>query len=114
MSFADALQRHQRWISNNLPGIDTQPGIALLIWLLKYEGHGEPIGRLYRESRSSEPTMRACVKAFTDHGLAVIEVDGNDSRLRLIRGTKKLQRQAEELRRRLGELSLQTRPLSDG
>jgi hypothetical protein len=61
MAFPEELERHLSWQQNNLPTTDNQQGLALLIWLLKYEGHMRPIGQLYKESCSSEPTMRECV-----------------------------------------------------
>lgn len=85
--------------------IDTHQGLALLIWLLKNGGEGRPIGQLYLESRSSEPTMRDSVKAFVSEGLAVIEANGNDARQRLLCGTAKLEQKVQEYRGRLRRLT---------
>lgn len=104
--FWKALEEHGRWQRTNLPGIDTRQGSALLVWLLRNDGQARPIGQLYREtSRSSEPTMRDCVKAFVEHGLARIEKDPRDSRIRLLRGTAKLRQVVQEYRRRIGQLA---------
>lgn len=104
--FWKALEDHGRWQRANLPGIDTRQGSALLVWLLRNDGRPRPIGQLYRESsRSSEPTMRDCVKAFVEHGLALIERDPGDSRIRLLRGTAKLRQVVQEYRQRIGQLA---------
>jgi len=110
MRFAEALQAHQRWIRCNLPGIDTPPGMALLIWLLQNEGRARPVGRLYKEVRSSEPTMRACVKAFADKGLIIVCLDRRDGRRRLILATPKLRERVADFRHRLGSLSQASLP----
>lgn len=104
MAFWEALQRHQRWQRENLPGIDTSQGMALLIWLLKNGGRAHPIGELYKESRSSEPTMREAVKLFVEVGLAALEFDGRDSRRRLLGGTPKLEQTVRNYREQLALL----------
>ena len=104
MAFWEKLQTHQLWQRENLPTIDTKQGMALLIWLLKNEGRPVPIGRLYKESRSSEPTMRECVKAFVALDLARIETTANDTRYRLLYATPKLQQTIQEYRMRLFRL----------
>lgn len=100
----EELERIGRWQRENLPTIDTRPGMALLIWLLKNERQPRPIGELYKSSRNSEPTMRACVKAFVSLGLASAEAQRNDTRRRLLCGTDKLERTVDEYKRRLAEL----------
>jgi hypothetical protein len=106
--FWEALEGHLRWQRRNLPTVDSRHGMALLIWLLKSEGRPRPIGQLYKDSRSSEPTMRACVKAFVEQGLAVIEQDPDDTRHRLLRGTPKLQQTVHQYRERLMLLAIES------
>jgi DNA-binding MarR family transcriptional regulator len=102
--FWEALELLQLWERQNLPGIDSRQGMALLLWLLKNDGRARRIGDLYKTVRISEPTMREVVKAFADHGLAVIEPDSKDPRYRLIRGTDKLKQKVEEYRMWLVQL----------
>lgn len=111
--FADILQRYQAWIERNIPGVDRSPGMILLIWLLKNEGQGQPIGQLYKDTPSSEPTMRACVKAFIENELAEIDTNTSDTRQRLIRGTPKLFMKADEFRRHLSEFANVPAPAAD-
>jgi DNA-binding transcriptional ArsR family regulator len=72
--------------------------MALFLWLLKNDGQGVSVGQLYKAIGISGPTMRKVIDAFVDAGLATIELDGTDSRLRLIRGTAKLERKLHEYR----------------
>jgi hypothetical protein len=96
-----ALQRHHLWQQENLPGIDTPQGMALLIWLLKNEYQARPIRQLYEESASAGPLMREPVRSFVEHNLAVLERNAGESRHRLFRGTGKLKQIVQEYRDRL-------------
>jgi DNA-binding IclR family transcriptional regulator len=93
-AFVKALEHHQRWQRDNLPGVDTRQGMLLLIWLLKQNGQARPIGELYKAASMSGATMRDVVKLFTANGL--LELDGDDSRRCLLRGTPKLRKVVEE------------------
>jgi DNA-binding MarR family transcriptional regulator len=91
-----ALHQLQRWQKEYLPGIDTAQGMSLLIWLLRYDGSPQPIGKLYQECRSSEPSMRAVTSLFVEKGLATLAFDASDQRRRMLYATPKLRRVVEE------------------
>jgi hypothetical protein len=44
--FWEALELLQLWGQQNLPGIDSWQGMALLLWRLKNDGRARPIGNL--------------------------------------------------------------------
>jgi DNA-binding MarR family transcriptional regulator len=111
--FAGSLSRAADWRRENMPEIETPQGYLLLVWLLKHMRERRPLGRLYKSSQFSEPTMRKAIKAFTARGLAIVEFDENDSRCRFIRGTPKLTALAEEYSRLLVELASWTYADSD-
>lgn len=103
--FWKALERCNLWQREQLPGIGTRQGVALLIWLLKNEGQARPIGELYKSAKASEPTMREAVRLFIERGLAAIDY-GSDSRQRLIYGTSKLDQVVAEYRMQLARLAV--------
>jgi DNA-binding MarR family transcriptional regulator len=92
------MERLHQWEERNLPGQSARQAMALSMWLLKSKHQARPISHLYLDLRFSEPTLRRVVRAFVDHGLASIEPDPGDSRVRLIRGTDKLKQLLEEYR----------------
>ena len=104
--FWKALDHLHQWQRENLPECGSQQGNDVLIWLLKCQGTPRPLKDLYRSSRFSEPTLRACLRAFVDRGLVEIEVNGDDMRNRFARVTRKFEETIEAYRQRLGEIAV--------
>lgn len=100
MHFWQALESLHKWERQNLPGADSAQGTEVLLWLLKSQSTPRPLKDLYRSSRISEPTIRACLKTFVALGFAVIESNGHDMRTRFARATPKLEMTINEYRRR--------------
>ena len=103
--FVDALVQLHTWRREHLPGADTPQGAELLVWILKAGRTQAPLKELYRSSRFSEPTVRARLNAFIEHGLVVIELDANDSRKHLIRNTAKLDMIVAEYIKRIDDVA---------
>jgi len=103
--FVDALEQLHTWRREHLPGADTPQGAELLVWILKAGRTRAPLKELYRSSRFSEPTVRARLNAFIEHGLVVIELDANDSRKHLIRNTAKLDMIVAEYIKRIDDVA---------
>src|SRR5262245_12222121 len=66
--FWKAIEHLNRWERAHLPCADTPQGSEVLIWLLRSQSRPRPLKDLYRSSRYSEPTLRACLKTFVDLG----------------------------------------------
>ena len=105
-----ALECLYRWEQRNLPGSSPRHRMALFLRLLRNNGRGVSVGQLYKAIGISGPTMRKIIDAFVDAGLATIELDGTDSRLRLIRGTATLEKKLEEYREFLVRAGRHARP----
>lgn len=103
--FWEAVERLHRWERENLPGADTPQGSEVLIWLLKCQEKPRPLKHLYRSSRYSEPTLRACIKSFVDKGFVVLESSGNDMRTRYARATAKLEARINDYQDRFKEVA---------
>jgi hypothetical protein len=98
--FWQALEQLHSWERQTLPGADTAIGNEVLIWLLKSKRRPRALKDLYRSSRFSEPTIRNCLRAYSDLGLVRIESNGDDMRTRFAFGTPKLEQVLLEYRRR--------------
>ena len=105
-----ALECLHQWEQQSLPGNSLRHRMALFLRLLKNDGRGISVGQLYKEIGISGPTMRKVIDAFVDEGLATIEVDGKDSRLRLVRATPTLERKLKEYREFLMQAATLARP----
>lgn len=70
------------WERINLPRGDRPEGREILSWLLMSGGKRQPLNDLYDKSDLSEPTLRNCLRVFTQVGLVVIEVSAQDKRTR--------------------------------
>jgi hypothetical protein len=103
--FWNALELLHKWERENLPGADTPQGSEVLVWLLKSMPKPRPLKDLYRSSRFSEPTVRACLKIYVAHGFVNIASNGQDMRTRLARATPKLEKTIVEYRRRFHEVA---------
>lgn len=103
--FWEAVERLHRWERENLPGADTPQGSEVLIWLLKCQKKPRPLKHLYRSSRYSEPTLRACIRSFVDRGFVVLESRGNDMRTRYARATSKLEARINDYQDRFKEVA---------
>lgn len=103
--FWKAVEALHRWELENLPGVDTPQGSEVLIWLLESQAKPRPLKHLYRSSRYSEPTARACLKYLVDKGLVLIETGGHDGRTRVARCTPKLQNSLKEYIQRFRALA---------
>jgi len=63
----------------------------VLLWLLKGSNGKERLLKdLYKGSKFSEPTIRACLKDLVADGYVEIEIHGDDFRGRSARATAKL------------------------
>jgi len=100
-----ALDQLHRWQRENLPECGSPQGNDVLVWLLKCQAAPRPLKDLYRSSRFSEPTLRACLRAFVDRGLVEIEVNGDDMRNRFARVTPKFRTTIAAYRQRFGEIA---------
>lgn len=109
--FWQAIDHLHRWERENLPGTESPQGNEILVWLLKSRSRPRPLKDLYRSSRFSEPTVRACLKDFVDQGFVVIETNGQDQRTRFARITPKLEQTVEAYRRRFREVAALTEQL---
>lgn len=103
--FWEAVERLHRWERENLPGADTPHGSEVLIWLLKCQEEPRPLKHLYRSSRYSEPTLRACIRSYVDRGFVVLESRGNDMRTRYARATSKLEARITDYQERFREVA---------
>jgi DNA-binding MarR family transcriptional regulator len=101
-----ALDHLHRWERDNLPESASPVGLEILIWLLKCKNTPRPLKDLYRSSRFSEPTIRACLRTFVDYGFVEIEVNGKDMRNRFARATPKFEETIDAYRKRLGEVAV--------
>ena len=104
--FWESVERLHRWERENLPGADTPQGSEVLIWLLKCQEKPRPLKNLYRSSRYSEPTIRACVKSFVDSGFVVLEASGSDLRTRYARATDKLRARISDYQDQFKEVAV--------
>ena len=104
--FWQALEQFHSWERKTLPGADTAIGTEVLIWLLKSTTRPRALKDLYRSSRFSEPTIRNCLRVYIDHGLVVIESNGDDMRTRFACATPKLEQLVVEYRRRFLAVAL--------
>ena len=104
--FWNALESLHRWERENFPGADTSQRSEVLVWLLKSTSKPRPLKDLYRSSRFSEPTVRACLKIFVEFGFAAVESSGQDMRTRFARATPKLEQTVLEYRRRFRDVAL--------
>lgn len=111
--FWKALDDLHRWQRENLPDAETPQGTEILIWLLKSKAKPRPLKDLYRSSRFSEPTLRACLRSFIDGGLIEFEVNGKNMRNRLARVTPKFESTIEAYRRQF-EIAAQLLDAIDG
>jgi DNA-binding MarR family transcriptional regulator len=103
--FWEAIEYLHRWEREHLPGADTPQGSEVLIWLLKSQNQAKPLKDLYRSSRYSEPTIRACLRGFVEQGFVVIESHGHDMRTRFARVTPKLEASVRAYRQRFQEVA---------
>jgi hypothetical protein len=103
--FWQALERLHAWERSNIPGANTALGNEILIWLLKSKKRPRSLKDLYRSSRFSEPTVRNLLRSYGDHGLVLIESNGDDMRSRFARATPKLDQVLSEYRQRFHELA---------
>ncbi len=85
------IQALHEWECENLPGAHTPQAREVFVWLLKSRGSSRPLKDLYRSSRFSEPTIRACLKEFAEHGFCTLVADGRDMRARYAKPTLKLE-----------------------
>lgn len=104
--FWQALEKLHAWERSNIPGANTALGTEVLIWLLKSKRRPRALKDLYRSSRFSEPTIRNLLRSYSDHGLVVLESNGDDMRSRFARATPKLDLILTEYRRRFHELAV--------
>jgi hypothetical protein len=104
--FWEALENLHRWEREHLPGADTPQGSEVLVWLLKSQNHPRPLKDLYRSSRYSEPTVRACLKVYVEEGFVAIESNGQDMRTRFARATPKLEATVRAYRQRFLEVAM--------
>lgn len=93
--FWKALDDLHRWQRENLPEAETPQGTEILLWLLKSRAKPRPLKDLYRSSRFSEPTLRACLRSFIESALVELEMNGRDKRNRLARVTPKFESTVE-------------------
>lgn len=84
-----ALETLRAWERENLPGDNINQSTELLTWLLKNGDAPRSLKCLYSSSQYSEPTVRACLRAFKDKGLVTVEVADGDTRNRYIRCTSR-------------------------
>ena len=103
--FWEAIERLHRWEREHIPGADTPQGSEVLVWLLRSQEKPRPLKNLYRSSRYSEPTVRACIKSFVDNGFIVLESSGSDLRTRYARATDKLRGRIREYQDRFKEVA---------
>lgn len=103
--FWQALEGLHDWERSNIPGANTALGNEVLIWLLKSHRRPRALKDLYRSSRFSEPTIRNLLRVYSDHGLVVIESNGDDMRTRFALATPKLEQMLLEYRQRFHELA---------
>jgi DNA-binding MarR family transcriptional regulator len=112
--FWKALDDLHRWQRQFLPEAESPQGTEILIWLLKGKGKSRPLKDLYRSSRFSEPTLRACLRSFIDCGLVEFEVNGRDMRNRLARVTPKFEETVEAYRKQFGTVAQILDAIEDG
>lgn len=105
MLFWQALEQLHAWERSNLPGANSALGNEVLIWLLKSKKRPRALKDLYRSSRFSEPTIRSLLRTYSDHGLIVLESDGEDMRSRFARATSKLEQVLIDYRQRFQQLA---------
>jgi hypothetical protein len=103
--FWQALESLHWWERENLPSAGTPQGAEVLVWLLKCRQQPMPLKDLYRSSRFSEPTIRACLKVFVAQGFVFIESNGADMRTRFARATAKLEAVVNEYCARFKDVS---------
>jgi hypothetical protein len=103
--FWQALEKLHAWERGNIPGANTALGTEVLIWLLKSKKRPRALKDLYRSSRFSEPTIRNLLRSYSDHGLVILESNGDDMRSRFARATPKLDLILAEYRQRFQELA---------
>jgi hypothetical protein len=60
------------WERENFPGFESPQGREVFVWLLKSQQKARPLKDLYQSSRFSEPTLRACLKAFAERGYCAL------------------------------------------
>ena len=89
--FWKALEDLHRWQRAFLPDAELPQGIEIIVWLLKNKAHPKPLKDIYRSSRFSEPTLRACLRSFMDSGYLELDIKGDDMRNRLARTTPKFE-----------------------
>jgi len=104
--FWKAIEHLNVWERENLPSADTPQSREILVWLLRSKSRPRPLKDLYRSSRYSEPTVRACLKDFVDLGFIVIEASGQDLRTRVARATPKFEAIVEAYQQRLLEAAI--------
>ena len=103
--FWEAVERLHQWERENLPGADSPQASEVLIWLLKSQPESRSLKDLYRASRYSEPTVRACLREFVTKGFVVIAPSDNDTRTRIARPTAKLEAVIKEYQQRFQEVA---------
>ena len=103
--FWQALESLHCWERENLPSAGTPQGAEVLVWVLKGRQKPRPLKDLYRSSRFSEPTIRACLKVFVAQGFVIIESNGADMRTRFARATSKLEAVVNEYCARFKDVS---------
>lgn len=103
--FWQVLEKLYAWERTHIPGANTALGNEVLIWLLKSKKRPRALKDLYRSSRFSEPTIRNLLRLYSDHGLVVLESNGDDMRSRFARATSKLDVVLVEYRQRFHELA---------
>lgn len=111
--FWKAIEHLNQWEREHLPGADTPQGSEVLVWLLRSQTRPRPLKDLYRSSRYSEPTVRACLKTFVELGFITIEANGEDMRSRFARVTPKFEATIEAYQQRFQEAALLSQQESD-
>jgi hypothetical protein len=109
--FWEGIEYLHRWEREHLPGEDAPQGREVLVWLLKSQNEPRPLKDLYRSSRFSEPTVRACLKIFIERGF-VVESSGLDRRTRVARATPKLDARVKAYQERFQEVAAGSIPTS--
>lgn len=89
MKFWEKIERLHKWERVNLPCLGSHNCSEVLVWLMQCHDQPKPLKHLYRASRTSEPTLRACIYTFLDKGLLAFEINEKDLRTRYVRPTEK-------------------------
>ena len=93
-----------RWEQAHFPGAGSSGASEVLTWLLRTLDTPRPVSELYRSLTTSQPTLRRCLREFTDAGLATVVRDPRDTRRRVVRPTPQLRVLVDDYRQVLRRL----------